>query len=136
MIILDQTGCRVKELNFTPARLIGLALLSAVLIGLITLAVFDYNRLKKSLPLVRGTHHSLSLQADKIVSQRRQIQFLANDIKSLQKKWTELRHLETKIKDLAGLERIDEASSPYGIGGSATDDQDIDHKNRTPASSR
>lgn len=124
LLILNQTGRPVRELNFSAARLIGIALLLAIFIVLNAVVVLDYLKLKRAVPRIRQTRRTMALQSDKIDGQHRQLQLLSRDITSLKKKWTALRHLEGKIRILAGLEKTDGNSSPFGIGGFASDPPD------------
>lgn len=103
------------------ALLTGIIAFCFILFGF---AAYDYYNLKKTLKNTRALEDRVSIQADRIACQNKQIQNLADKINTLKSKLVVLDSFEKKVRIIANIEKSAEQDSLFGVGGSISETLD------------
>jgi murein DD-endopeptidase MepM/ murein hydrolase activator NlpD len=123
-VVLSNTGAPARQIcaSKTFIRLAGI-FLSACLIffGFI---IYDYIQLKQTTAHLQTREIHLTNELNEIQAQRKQIQEFANEINTLKTHLVALGNFEQKIRVIANIEKSDESSNIFGVGGSAPEDLD------------
>jgi septal ring factor EnvC (AmiA/AmiB activator) len=123
-VVLSNTGAPAKQIcaSKTLIRLAGI-FLSACLIffGYI---IYDYLQLRRTTAHLQTREIHLTNELNEIQSQRKQIQEFANEINTLKSHLVALSNFEQKIRIIANIEKADDSSNIFGVGGSAPEDLD------------
>ncbi len=123
-IILSNSGTTVKQVAVSAALLAVMVVLFAGAAGLIGMALYDYQSLRKSLAGSRQMARTIDEQREEIGQQRMQIQAFAHEINALKDQLVKLDQFEEKIRVIANLDPAQGNDNLFGIGGAAPEDLD------------
>jgi murein DD-endopeptidase MepM/ murein hydrolase activator NlpD len=115
--ILSDSGNPVKRISVSN---LVLYLSFFVLISLIVFAgygIYDYMKVKRSVPDVHALENLLSDKSDELAVQREQIKTFADGINELKSKLIALNNFENKIRIIANLKDTEDEKGLFGIGG-------------------
>ncbi len=90
--------------------------------GAIGVAMKDYIRVKKALPVAEALQSKISTQDIEIMTQRRQIQSFTEEINDLKSEILALNAFEQRIRTLIAADSSDEENSLFGVGGAFPED--------------
>jgi murein DD-endopeptidase MepM/ murein hydrolase activator NlpD len=123
-VVLSNSGAPAKHIcaSKTAIRLVGV-FLSACLIFL-GFIVYDYIQLRRTTEHLQAREVHLTNELGEIQTQRKQIQEFANEINTLKSHLVALNNFEQKIRIIANIEKTDESSNIFGVGGSVPEDLD------------
>lgn len=124
LILLSNSGSRIKQVHFSNKILFSLILLAGLCVVLLGYALYDYTDAKTRAGQTVFMKGTLRAQADEISQQREQIQAFAVEINELKEKLLQLDRFEEKIRIIANLEKEDRQDNLFGVGGSAPEDLD------------
>ena len=102
-------------------------LFGAILIGFFVVVgyiVYDYYHLRETTSQLQNREVYLTSQMEEIRLQRKQIQDFAAEINDLKAQLLALNHFEKKIRIIANIEKSNESSNIFGVGGSIPEDLD------------
>lgn len=123
-VVLSNSGAPAKQICASKAsiRLVSVFIVA----GLIALGyvVYDYFQLKQTMVRLQTRSAHLTKELTEIQSQRKQIQQFAGEINSLKNHLMTLNDFEKKIRIIANIEKTDESTNIFGIGGSMPEDLD------------
>jgi murein DD-endopeptidase MepM/ murein hydrolase activator NlpD len=122
--ILSNSGSPVRQLTLPRVLLRFFGILFTAGLVLLAYVINDYLSLKNTLSDNRELRAEVSLQADEIAGQRKQIQDFADEITTLKSKLIALNDFEKKIRIIANIEKKDDQDSLFGVGGSIPEDID------------
>lgn len=121
-VVLSNSGAPAKQLcaSKTSIRLVSFFLIAClVFLGYV---IYDYFQLKKTTLHLKNREIHLTGELSEIQNQRKQIQEFANEINSLKSKLVALNNFETKIRIIANIEKTDDSTNIFGVGGSVPED--------------
>lgn len=121
-VILSNSGSSAKQIcaSKTSIRLVSVVLVACLIF--FGYVIYDYFQLKETTVHLKNREIHLTSELDEIQNQRKQIQEFASEINSLKNKLVALNNFETKIRIIANIERTDESSNIFGVGGSVPED--------------
>jgi murein DD-endopeptidase MepM/ murein hydrolase activator NlpD len=90
--------------------------------GALGVGAYDYYRLRQTVLNTRELEHTVTDQGNELVFQRKQIQNFANEVNELKSKLLSLNTFEKQIRMIANLEKGNENSSIFGVGGTPPED--------------
>ena len=117
LVIIPENTSRVRQFKFSRAFIVFATCLIVLSVTTLSVIVYDYCKLKRSLPSM----HSLERE---VAGQRAQIQAFAKKIGDLKSNIIALHEFEKKIRVIANVERPDDQDGVFGIGGSMPGDLD------------
>jgi len=117
VVVIPENTSRIRQLKFSKAFLAFSICFIVVCLTAISVIVYDYCMLKKTLPSM----HALERE---VTAQRAQIQAFAKKIGALKSDMMTLQEFEKKIRVIANVERSAEQDAVFGIGGSMLEDLD------------
>lgn len=126
LIVLSDSGIRMKRFFFSHRQIYLLLLTCCVLIALLTFGSYHYFSMKAELAAKQGVEQRLARQTQLVTLQRRQIHQFANDINELKDQVLALSQLEDKIRLIANLDGDENSENLFSVGGSTPDDLNID----------
>jgi murein DD-endopeptidase MepM/ murein hydrolase activator NlpD len=123
-VILSNSGSSAKQIcaSKTSIRLVSVVLVACLIF--FGYVIYDYFQLKETTVHLKNREIHLTSELDEIQNQRKQIQEFASEINSLKNKLVALNNFETKIRIIANIEKTDESSNIFGVGGSVPEDLD------------
>lgn len=123
-VVLSNSGAPAKQLcaSKTAIRLAGVfGCACLIFFGFI---IYDYIQLKRITAHLQTREVHLTNELSEIQIQRQQIQDFASEINILKTHLLALNNFEQKIRIIANIEKSDEASNIFGVGGSVPEDLD------------
>jgi len=117
VVVIPENTSRIRQLKFSKAFLAFSICFAVVFFTAISVIVYDYYRLRKTLPFL----HTLERE---VTGQRAQIQAFAKKIGAIKSDMMTLQEFEKKIRVIANVERSAEQDAVFGIGGSMIEDLD------------
>lgn len=117
LVIIPENTSRVRQFKFSRAFIVFAACLIVLSVTALSVIVYDYCKLKRSLPSM----HALERE---VAGQRAQIQAFAKKIGDLKSNIIALHEFEKKIRVIANVERPADQDGVFGIGGSMPEDLD------------
>ncbi len=124
LILLSNSGSRIKNINISKLSLLSLASLFMICIVALGYGIYDYYRVKVQVAQNVFMNRTITHQADEISQQRGQIQAFAIEINTLKEKLLQLDKFEEKIRIIANLEKENRQDNLFGVGGAAPEDLD------------
>ncbi|PIE68075.1 MAG: metalloendopeptidase [Deltaproteobacteria bacterium] len=124
LLVLDAHGTPVKRAAIPRLRVP----MAALLVMAATIALFagicDYTHLKNEAQKVDHLQAELSLKAERVASQERQLIAFSCKINELKTELNNLHRFEHKIRIIANLDPGKGESNVFGVGGSSPEDLD------------
>ncbi|MFH1984168.1 MAG: M23 family metallopeptidase [Pseudomonadota bacterium] len=124
LFFMTNAGTPVRQFTMSKTVLRFLVLLIAGATVYAGFAVHDYYRLKQYASDARQLRKELANQYEETAIQRKQIQQFAQEINQLKTKLVALNEFENKIRVIANLEKAEEQTGLFGMGGSIPEDLD------------
>jgi murein DD-endopeptidase MepM/ murein hydrolase activator NlpD len=123
-VVLSNSGAPAKQICASKAaiRLVGIFLSACLIFS--GYLVYDYIQLKRTTAHLQIREVHLTNELSEIQTQRKQIQEFANEINTLKDHLVALNDFEQKIRIIANIEKTDESSNIFGVGGSVPEDLD------------
>ncbi|MBU3947166.1 MAG: M23 family metallopeptidase [Proteobacteria bacterium] len=118
LILLNNTGSTIKKISASDKAVRSACFFLVLFVIVMGYLVHDYISLKRASLDNVYLQDKVSVQEDELVNQRKQIQFFANEIKTIKSKLTDLHNFEKKIRAMA---KIKKNKRFIGIGGSNPD---------------
>lgn len=118
LILLNNTGSTIKKISASDKAVRSACFFLVLFVIFMGYLVHDYISLKRASLDNVYLQDKVSVQEDELVNQRKQIQFFANEIKTIKSKLTDLHNFEKKIRAMA---KIKKNKRFIGIGGSNPD---------------
>ncbi|MBA3036971.1 MAG: M23 family metallopeptidase [Desulfobacterium sp.] len=115
LILLNNTGSTIKKISASDKAVRSACFFLVLFVIVMGYLVHDYISLKRASLDNVYLQDKVSVQEDELVNQRKQIQFFANEIKTIKSKLTDLHNFEKKIRAMA---KIKKNKRFIGIGGS------------------
>lgn len=125
LIILDDSGSRIRQFHLTRKQYAGWACLIGLLVIISTCAFFDYIGLRWQVIDKSMIERRLAGRNEEIANQRRQIQKFAQAINTLKERIVALEAFEERVRVLANIDQPGDKNPLFGVGGSAPDDLHI-----------
>ena len=110
VVIIPESGSWVRQFRFSRAFLALVGCLILLCVTATPMFVYDYWKLKTTLP----SRHALERE---VADQRAQIQSFAKKINGLKSEIVAMRKFEEKIRDLADVEESVQGEAMLGVGG-------------------
>ena len=122
LIVLNGSGSSVGQFSIAKFWLWMFGGLLTVTLGALGYFIHDYNKLRQTNADLCVIEEQFAYQGNQLSDQRQQIQKFADDINSLKTKLVSLDRFEQKIRILADIEKPENQSNLFGIGGSIPED--------------
>jgi murein DD-endopeptidase MepM/ murein hydrolase activator NlpD len=121
-VVLSNSGAPAKQICASKTSIRLVSFLLAACLVLFSYVVYDYFQLKQTTSHLQTREVQLTNELSEIQIQRKQIQEFANEINALKSHLVTLNNFEKKIRIIANIEKSDESSNIFGIGGSIPED--------------
>ena len=115
LVIIPKDANWVKQFKFSRAFILFAACLTLLCVTATPYIVYDYCRLKQTLP-------SVGVLERQVTDQRAQIQAFSKEIDTLKSDMVALREFEEKIRVVANIGHSAGQDAVFGIGGSMPED--------------
>jgi len=122
LIILGDSGSKIRQIHLTRKQYLGWAFLLGVLIAGLTYAFVDYIGLQWRVIDRSIIERRLAGRNEEVAHQRQQIQKFAQAINTLKERIVALETFEARVRVLANIDQPGDKNSLFGVGGSAPDD--------------
>ncbi|MGB5157015.1 M23 family metallopeptidase [Desulfobacterium sp. N47] len=120
LLLLNNAGSTIKHITASGKLVRSACFILVLLTSLMGYLIYDYITLKKASFDNTYLQDKVSVQEDELLNQRKQIQFFANEIKSIKSTLTDLHNFEKKIRAAAKIKNKKNKRF-FGIGGSNPD---------------
>jgi murein DD-endopeptidase MepM/ murein hydrolase activator NlpD len=124
LLILSNTGAPTRQFNISTAWIKFCYVLLLLFFAGIGYIVYDYSSLKNVAQHNRMLQAKIAEQGDDLAAQRKQIQNFAKKINLLKDKLIALNKFEKEIRVIANIEKPDDESELFGVGGVSPEDLD------------
>jgi murein DD-endopeptidase MepM/ murein hydrolase activator NlpD len=123
-VVLSNSGAPAKQICASKASIRLLSVFLSACLAFFGFIVYDYIHLKRTTAQLQIREIHLTNELGEIQTQRKQIQEFANEINALKGHLVALNNFEQKIRIIANIEKTDESSNLFGVGGSVPEDLD------------
>ena len=123
-VVLSNSGAPAKQICASKAAIRLLGVFLSACLAFFGYIVYDYIHLKRTTAQLQVREVHLTNELSEIQAQRKQIQEFANEINALKDHLVALNSFEQKIRIIANIEKSDESSNLFGVGGSVPEDLD------------
>ena len=122
--LISNCGAPVRQFTVSGAVIRVIGCLCIGITAVLVYFAYDYAQLRHRSVANRTLSKTISLQADEIGNQRRQIQNFAGAINHLKMRLAQLKGAEKKLRAIADIEPTKDQEGFFGIGGSLPEDLD------------
>jgi murein DD-endopeptidase MepM/ murein hydrolase activator NlpD len=124
LLVIDDSGSRVRETLISKRTFATLALLSIMVVLTIAAGTYRYVRLDQSIAANNRLREQVLQQQTSIEDQHKQIQAFARTINELKANLVTLNGFEKKVRMLANLDHKGDQASLLSVGGGMPEDLD------------